>query len=164
MHDITRLIEELDNRMKRDCRWLMRWRHFHRIVAIMINLTLIAAPSILAVGLTTSETILGKTLLLSIAILGGLSATFKPYTHSYKRRADMNSIYRLRDEFRGEAAKVATTDSLLVEVYQRYSYIYSNIYELRGKELIEATLGVSEQREVAQWVVTEAPEAARPPA
>lgn len=149
MQDIDKLVDELDIRMQNDCRWLARWRQFHRIVAVFLSLTLTVAPSALAVGLTSSESLPGKVLLLMIAIVGGLTTTFKPYTQSYKRRADLNALHRLRDEFRAEVAKAQNDGGVTVDIYQKYSAVYANIYELRGKELIEATLSVTEQREMA---------------
>ncbi|MEV4313529.1 hypothetical protein [Actinocrispum sp. NPDC049592] len=150
MQDVDTLIEELNARMSRDCRWLSRWRQFHRLTAIILNVVLIVAPPILAVGLVDAGSPLGKLLLLAVTVVGGVSATFKPYTHSYRRRADMNSLYRLRDEFRGETAAVSAEDVVAkTAVFLKYSSIYSNIYELRGRELIEATLSVTEEREIA---------------
>lgn len=150
MQDINALIVELDTRMRQDCRSLRKWRHFHRYTAVLLTIVLILAPSLLAVGLISSQSLAGKILLMAIAVVGGLSATFRPYTHSYKRRADMNAVYRLRDEFRAEVAKAEASGQIaIIEVYQKYSQIYSSIYELRGKELLEATLSVTEQREIA---------------
>jgi hypothetical protein len=149
MQEIEKLIDELDERMQKDCRWLARWRQFHRIVAVFLSLVLTVAPSVLAVGLMSSESLLGKVLLLMIAVVGGLTTTFKPYTQSYKRRADLNALHRLRDEFRAEVAKAQEDGTPVVDIYKKYSSVYANIYELRGKELIEATLSVTEQREMA---------------
>jgi hypothetical protein len=145
------LIGELDTRMQRDCRRLRRWRHFHRLIAILQSVILIIVPSLLAIGLISPQSFTGKILLMSIVVTGGLSATFRPYTHSYRRRAAMNTIYRLRDEFRAEVAKAETAggQQATIEVYEKYSQEYANLYGLRGKELVEATLSMTEQREIA---------------
>jgi hypothetical protein len=147
VQDVDKLIEELNERMLVDCRRLGQWRHFHRLTAIFLNVVLIVAPPVLAVGLVGADSIPGKVLLLAVTVVGGVSATFKPYTHSYRRRADLNSLHRLRDEFRVEVAKADAGSK--VEIYQKYSSIYSNSYELRGRELIEATLSMAELREIA---------------
>lgn len=151
MQDVNMLIGELDTRMQRDCRRLRRWRHFHRFTAVLQSVILIFAPSLLAVGLISPQGVTGKILLMSIVVTGGLSATFRPYTHSYRRRAAMNAIYRLRDEFRAEVAKAETTggQQATIEVYHKYSQEYADLYGLRGKELVEATLSMAEQRETA---------------
>lgn len=83
-------------------------------------------------------------------MVGGISVTFKPYLHSQRRRTDMNAMRRLRDEFQGQMALVANDERKAAEVFEKYSRIFSNIYELRGRELIDATLSINEQRELAE--------------
>jgi hypothetical protein len=152
MHDVRQLIAELDARMLRDCWRLRRWRHFHRVIAVTLSLIVIIAPSVLAVGLISSETIPGKVLLLVIAAVGGFSATFRPYTQSYRRRADMNAVHQIRDEFRTEVlrAEQAQDEAALVDVFGKFAYTYASLFQLRGKELVEATMSVYEQRQVAE--------------
>ena len=148
MQDIESLIKELDERMYRDFKRMRAWRVIHRANGILFSLILILAPAVLAVGLTTSVTVAGKSLLFAIAVVGGLNATFKPYLHSQTRRQDMNAMRRLRDQFQGRlAAGNQGVDP--AAVYDEYSHTYSNMYELRGRELIDATLSLDEQRKIA---------------
>lgn len=149
MQEIEALINDLDKRMRHDRARVNRWRIAHRTNGILFNLVLIIAPAALAVGLTSSEDMLGKALLFAIAVVGGLNATFKPYLHSQRRRTDMNAMRRLHDEFQAEMAKASAEGASPISVYQKYSLIFSNIYELRGRELIDATLNMTEQREFA---------------
>jgi|tagenome__1003787_1003787.scaffolds.fasta_scaffold20110837_1 hypothetical protein len=148
--DLDDLISELEDRIRRDFWRMKRWRLVHRTNGVLYSLVLIVGPAILAVGLTTSETPIGKGMLLAIAVVGGLNVAFKPYLHSQKRRGDANSMRRLHDEFRVEIVKSRAKDDVDCSiVYNRFSRIYANIYELRGRELIDATLSLDEQRDVA---------------
>jgi hypothetical protein len=152
MHDVNVLIDELDARMERDCRRLRKWRHVHRITAIFLNIIIILAPPLLVVGIISPSSLLGKILLMSITVTGVLTATFRPYTLSYKRRADMNATHRLRDDFRADVAKAELTQdqTALVAAYKQYSQLYSTVYEQRGNGLIEALLSGAEQREAPE--------------
>ncbi|MEU4806473.1 hypothetical protein [Actinosynnema sp. NPDC023587] len=136
MGDANALVGELDDRMRTDCRRLMVWRQVHRSTGVVYTIVLILVPAVLAVGFTSSETVLGKTLLLVAAVVGGLNVTFKPYLHSQKRRGDVNTMRRLRDRFRGEVAKADD----VIEVYDRYSAQYAAIFEARGRDLVDGTL------------------------
>jgi hypothetical protein len=147
---INELVDELDERMRRDSRRVNRWRLFHRLNGITFNLVLIVAPSILAVGLVSSESPQGRAILFAISVVGGINVTFKPYLHSQRRRSDMNAMRRLRDEFQGEMLLVDKDEGKSAEAFEKYSRIFSNIYELRGRELIDATLSINEQRELAE--------------
>lgn len=138
--DVDALIGELDDRMRRDCRRLMLWRNVHRTTGMAYTVVLILVPAVLAVGFTSSETALGKVLLLTAAVVGGLNVTFKPYLHSNKRRSDVNTMRRMRDEFRAEV--VAGGDRLAV--YRRYSAAYATEFEQRGGELLDGRLGAEE--------------------
>ncbi|CCH29212.1 hypothetical protein ABZ816_38435 [Actinosynnema sp. NPDC047251] len=137
MADVNALVQELDDRMRTDYRRLTVWRQVHRSTGVVYTIVLILVPAVLAVGFTSSETVLGKTLLLIAAVVGGLNVTFKPYLHSQKRRADVNTMRRLRDRFRGEVAKAED----VVAVYDRYSAHYAAIFEARGRELVDGALG-----------------------
>ncbi|GAA0261081.1 hypothetical protein GCM10010492_72650 [Saccharothrix mutabilis subsp. mutabilis] len=137
---VEALVQELDDRMAKDCRALTRWRHVHRTVGVFYTIVLVLVPAVLAVGFTSSETVLGKTLLLVAAVVGGLNVTFKPYLHSQKRRADVNNMRRLRDQFRAEV-----TDSPDAKaVYEKYSALYAEMFEARGRELVDGHLGKEE--------------------
>jgi hypothetical protein len=152
MHDVQQLIAELDARMHRDCARLRLWRHFHRITAVILSLVVIVAPAVLAVGLISSETIPGKLLLLVIAAVGGFSATFKPYTQSYRRRAAMNAVHQMLDEFRAEVleAQLAQDTAAQVAIFKEFSQRYATVFELRGRELLEAAMSDFEQRQAAE--------------
>lgn len=136
MADVNALVQELDQRMHADCRRLTVWRQLHRSTGVLYTIVLILVPAVLAVGFTSSETVLGKTLLLIAAVVGGLNVTFKPYLHSQKRRADVNTMRRLRDQFRGEVAKADD----VVAVYDKFSAQYAAIFEARGSALVDGTL------------------------
>ncbi|XVV05841.1 hypothetical protein ACQPW3_10795 [Actinosynnema sp. CA-248983] len=151
---VEALIQELDDRMAKDCRALTRWRLVHRTVGVVYTIILVLVPAVLAVGFTSSETTLGKTLLLVAAVVGGLNVTFKPYLHSQKRRADVNNMRRLRDQFRAEAAGGGDP----VAVYEKYSALYAETFEARGRELVDGHLG---KEEIAREEVTKQ-DAARP--
>jgi hypothetical protein len=133
-------VQEIDDRMAHDVRLLTRWRLVHRTVGVLYTIVLIFVPAVLAVGFTSSETPLGKTLLLVAAVVGGLNVTFKPYLHSQKRRADVNNMRRLRDQFRIEAA--AGGD--VMAVCEKYSALYADMFEARGRELVDGHLGKEE--------------------
>jgi hypothetical protein len=126
--------------MARDIRVLTRWRLVHRTVGVVYTIILVFVPAVLAVGFTSSENVLGKTLLLIAAVVGGLNVTFKPYLHSQKRRADVNNMRRLRDQFRAELA--GPDDD--VQVYEKYSALYAEMFEARGRELVDGHLGKEE--------------------
>ncbi|WP_157767722.1 MULTISPECIES: hypothetical protein [Actinosynnema] len=138
--DAQALISELDTRMRRDCDRMALWRVVHRTTGMAYSVVLIAVPAVLAAGFASSETALGKALLLLAAVVGGLNVTFKPYLHSRKRRSDVNTMRRLRDEFRAEAVREA--DGLAV--YEKYSAAYAAVFEARGRELLDGSLGVDE--------------------
>jgi len=138
--DVDALVGELDDRMSRDCRSLTKWRHVHRSTGVVYTIVLILVPAVLAVGFTSSETVLGKTLLLVAAVVGGLNVTFKPYLHSQKRRADVNTMRLLRDRFRAEVAKADD----VIAVYEKYAAQYAAIFEARGRELVDGHLGKEE--------------------
>ncbi|MDQ2588626.1 hypothetical protein [Saccharothrix yanglingensis] len=140
MGDVEKLVQELDDRMLRDCRRLSLWRVVHRGTGMAYTVVLILVPAVLAVGFTSSETVLGKVLLLAAAVVGGLNVTFKPYLHSRKRRNDVNAVRLMRDEFRAEVA--AGGDVLAT--YRRYSAAYAAEFEKRGGELLDGTLGVEQ--------------------
>ncbi|WP_309115821.1 hypothetical protein [Saccharothrix sp.] len=137
---VDALIQELDDRMAKDCRTLTRWRLVHRTVGVVYTIILVLVPAVLAVGFTSSETVVGKTLLLIAAVVGGLNVTFKPYLHSQKRRADVNNMRRLRDQFRAEAARSQDP----VATYEKYSALYAEMFEARGRELVDGHLGKEE--------------------
>jgi hypothetical protein len=140
--DVEALIRELDDRMRLDCRRLSVWRVVHRTTGLLYTVVLIFVPAVLAVGFTSSETVLGKWLLLTAAVVGGLNVTFKPYLHSQKRRASVNTMRRLRDEFRADV--ISTGDGDLLAVYRKYSAAYATIFEQRGGELVDGRLAVEE--------------------
>ncbi len=118
------------------------WRVVHRTTGLLYTVVLILVPAVLAVGFTSSETALGKVLLLTAAVVGGLNVTFKPYLHSMKRRGDVNTMRRLRDEFRADVAAAADGEALAV--YREYSAAYAAIFEQRGGELVDGRLGVEQ--------------------
>lgn len=128
--------------MLRDCKRLTMWRQLHRSTGVLYTIVLILVPAVLAVGFTSSETVLGKALLLIAAVVGGLNVTFKPYLHSQKRRADVNVMRRLRDQFQGEVARGGD----VIAVYERYSAQYASIFEARGRELVDGHLGNEENK------------------
>jgi hypothetical protein len=140
--DVEALIQELDDRMRLDCRRLSVWRVVHRTTGLLYTVVLIFVPAVLAVGFTSSETVLGKVLLLTAAVVGGLNVTFKPYLHSQSRRAAVNTMRRLRDEFRAEV--VATAGGDVLTVYRKYSAAYATLFEQRGEELVDGRLSVEE--------------------
>lgn len=142
MADVDTLIRELDDRMQHDCRRLSMWRVVHRTTGLCYTVVLIFVPAVLAVGFTSSETVLGKVLLLTAAVVGGLNVTFRPYLHSLKRRSDVNTMRRLRDDFRADVA--AAVEGEVLAVYRRYSATYATIFEERGGELIDGRLSVDE--------------------
>jgi hypothetical protein len=94
------------------------------------------------VGFTSSETVLGKVLLLTAAVVGGLNVTFRPYLHSLRRRSAVNTMRRLRDEFRADVA--ASVDGEALVVYRKYSATYATIFEERGGELVDGRLSADE--------------------
>lgn len=65
------LIRELDDRMRHDCTRLSMWRVVHRTTGLFYTVVLIVVPAVLAVGFTSSETPLGKVLLLTTAVGAG---------------------------------------------------------------------------------------------
>ncbi len=134
------LVRELDERMLKDFKRLTRWGLAHRSTGVLYTIVLILVPAVLAVGFASSETVLGKALLLVTAVVGGLNVTFKPYLHSQKRRSDVNTMRRLRDQFRGEVAK----GDDVIAVYEKYSAQYAAIFEARGRELVDGRLGSEE--------------------
>lgn len=136
------LVRELDERMRHDCRRLSVWRVVHRTTGLFYTVVLIFVPAVLAVGFTSSETPLGKVLLLMAAVVGGLNVTFRPYLHSLKRRSAVNTMRRLRDEYRADVADAVEGE--LLTVYRRYSAAYAAIFEERGGELIDGRLSVEE--------------------
>ncbi|MBB4967545.1 hypothetical protein [Saccharothrix violaceirubra] len=136
--DVAALVRELDDRMLRDYRRMTMWRQVHRTTGVLYTVVLILVPAVLAVGFTTSETMLGKALLLIAAVVGGLNVTFKPYLHSQKRRADVNTMRRLRDEYRGELARAGASGA--VDVYDKYSRTYATVFEARGQDLVDGTV------------------------
>lgn len=136
------LIQELDDRMDRDCRRLSAWRVVHRTTGLFYTVVLIFVPAVLAVGFTSSETPLGKVLLLMAAVVGGLNVTFRPYLHSLYRRSAVNTMRRLRDEYRADVA--AAVEGELLAVYRKYAASYATIFEERGGELIDGRLSVEE--------------------
>lgn len=136
------LIQELDDRMDRDCRRLSAWRVVHRTTGLFYTVVLIFVPAVLAVGFTSSETPLGKVLLLMAAVVGGLNVTFRPYLHSLNRRSAVNTMRRLRDEYRADVA--AAVEGELLAVYRKYAASYATIFEERGGELIDGRLSVEE--------------------
>ncbi|QQQ78085.1 hypothetical protein IOD16_06295 [Saccharothrix sp. 6-C] len=140
--DVDALIRELDDRMRLDCRRLSMWRVVHRTTGLFYTVVLIFVPAVLAVGFTSSETALGKVLLLMAAVVGGLNVTFRPYLHSLRRRSAVNTMRRLRDEFRADVA--ATVEGELLAVYRRYAATYAAIFEERGGELVDGRLSVEE--------------------
>ncbi|WP_433270508.1 hypothetical protein ACQPZF_09960 [Actinosynnema sp. CS-041913] len=142
MADVDALVQELDARMLRDCERLTYWRQVHRSTGVLYTIVLIFVPATLAVGFTSSETPLGKALLLATAVVGGLNVTFKPYVHSQKRRTDINTMRRLRDQFRGEVAKGGD----VIAVYEKYSAQYAAIFDARGRELIDGRLGTDDPK------------------
>ncbi|MEU4742261.1 hypothetical protein AB0G02_17600, partial [Actinosynnema sp. NPDC023658] len=140
--DVEELVRELDARMLHDCRRLSMWRVVHRTTGLFYTVVLILVPAVLAVGFTSSETVLGKVLLLAAAVVGGLNVTFRPYLHSLKRRNAVNTMRRLRDDFRADVV-TAVGDDVLV-VYRKYSAAYATIFEQRGGELVDGRLSVDE--------------------
>lgn len=146
MQDADALIKELEIRMRHDWTRMQRWSYVHGANGVLYSVILIVAPSVLAVGLVSSESILGKGLLFVIAVVGGLNATFKPHSHSQKRRTDMNSMRVLHDRFRGDIEKSGGDRGLLMAAYEKYSKMFGNVYELRGEGLLSATLSITEQR------------------
>ncbi|MBW4717468.1 hypothetical protein [Saccharothrix obliqua] len=136
MGDVEVLVRELDERMLRDCTRLTKWGWVHRATGVVYTVVLILVPAVLAVGFTSSETAIGKALLLVAAVVGGLNVTFKPYVHSQKRRADVNTMRRLRDQFRAEVARADD----VVAVYDRYSAQYAAVFEARGRDLVDGKL------------------------
>ena len=136
------LIRELDDRMQHDCRRLSAWRVVHRTTGLFYTVVLIFVPAVLAVGFTSSETPLGKVLLLTAAVVGGLNVTFRPYLHSLNRRSAVNTMRRLRDEFRADVA--TAVEGEVLAVYRKYSAAYATIFEERGGELIDGRLSVEE--------------------
>ncbi|MFT7840612.1 hypothetical protein Q5530_31095 [Saccharothrix sp. BKS2] len=149
--DADALIGELDQRMRRDCRRLTLWRNVHRTTGVAYTVVLILVPAVLAVGFTSSETALGKVLLLAAALVGGLNVTFKPYLHSRQRRGDVNAMRLLHDEFRAEVA--AGGDRLAL--FRKYSAAYAGEFEQRGGELLDGRLGTEEPPEKAAEKVPE---------
>ncbi|WP_367130503.1 hypothetical protein [Saccharothrix sp. HUAS TT1] len=141
MGDVDALIQELEDRMLKDCRRLSMWRVVHRTTGLFYTVVLILVPAVLAVGFTSSETALGKVLLLTAAVVGGLNVTFRPYLHSLRRRSAVNTMRKLRDEFRADVAE-AGVDALAV--YRKYSAAYATLFEQRGSELIDGRLSVDE--------------------
>ncbi|RKT53492.1 hypothetical protein [Saccharothrix australiensis] len=146
MADVDALVEELDARMLQDCKRLTMWRQVHRTTGVGYTIVLILVPAVLAVGFTSSETALGKVLLLAAAVVGGLNVTFKPYLHSQKRRADVNTMRRLRDQFRAEVARGGD----VIAVYEKYSAQYATIFEARGRELVDGHLGTEDPNETTR--------------
>lgn len=140
--DVGVLIRELDDRMRHDCRRLSMWRVVHRSTGLFYTVVLIFVPAVLAVGFTSSETPLGKVLLLTAAVVGGLNVTFRPYLHSLKRRSAVNTMRKLRDEFRADVADAVEGEMLAV--YRRYAATYAAIFEERGGELIDGRLSNDE--------------------
>lgn len=140
MADVDELIAELDQRMLHDCKRLSMWRVVHRTTGIAYTVVLILVPAVLAAGFASSETPLGKTMLLIAAVVGGLNVTFKPYLHSRKRRGDVNTMRRLRDEFRGEVARASDP----IAVYDKYSAAYAAVFEARGMDLLDGQLSPEE--------------------
>jgi hypothetical protein len=140
MQDIEALLDELNDRMRRDWTRMKRWSLIHRTNGVLYTLVLIFAPALLAVGLISAESVLGKSLLFAVAVVGSLNVTFKPYLHSQRRRADMTIIRRLHDEFKVEAATVAGDKEKMVATYEKYASSFSDFYELRGGELVDAAL------------------------
>ncbi|NUT49677.1 MAG: hypothetical protein HOV94_20555 [Saccharothrix sp.] len=140
--DVDALVRELDERMRQDCKRLSAWRVVHRTTGLFYTVVLIFVPAVLAVGFTTSETVLGKVLLLTAAVVGGLNVTFRPYLHSLQRRSAVNTMRRLRDDFRADVAATAGGDVL--DVYRKYSASYATIFEQRGGELVDGRLSVDE--------------------
>ncbi|KOX23191.1 hypothetical protein ADK67_21340 [Saccharothrix sp. NRRL B-16348] len=136
------LIRELDDRMRHDCTRLSMWRVVHRTTGLFYTVVLIVVPAVLAVGFTSSETPLGKVLLLTTAVVGGLNVTFRPYLHSLKRRSAVNTMRHLRDDFRADVANAVEGEVLAV--YRKYSATYATIFEERGNELIDGRLSVEE--------------------
>ncbi|OKI30280.1 hypothetical protein A6A25_28900 [Saccharothrix sp. CB00851] len=136
------LIRELDDRMRQDCRRLSMWRVVHRTTGLFYTVVLILVPAVLAVGFTSSETALGKVLLLTAAVVGGLNMTFRPYLHSLKRRSAVNTMRRLRDDFRADVADAVEGEMLAV--YRKYAASYATIFEERGGELIDGRLSADE--------------------
>ncbi|NUT94441.1 MAG: hypothetical protein HOY78_20725 [Saccharothrix sp.] len=137
---VEAVVRELDDRLAHDIRQLSRWRLVHRTVGVFYTIVLVLVPAVLAVGFTSSETPLGKVLLLVAAVVGSLNVTFKPYLHSQKRRADVNNARRLRDQFRIEVA--AGGD--VAAVCEKYSALYAAMFEARGRELVDGHLGKEE--------------------
>ncbi|GGP73082.1 hypothetical protein [Saccharothrix coeruleofusca] len=140
MVDVDGLIAELDQRMLRDCGRLSMWRVVHRTTGVVYTVVLILVPALLAAGFASSETRLGKALLLVAAVVGGLNVTFKPYLHSRKRRSDVNTMRRLRDEFRGEVARASDPAA----VYDKYSAAYAAVFEARGMDLLDGQLSTED--------------------
>ncbi|MFE2751919.1 hypothetical protein ACFXGA_07925 [Actinosynnema sp. NPDC059335] len=140
--EVDVLVRELDDRMRQDCRRLSMWRVVHRSTGLFYTVVLIFVPAVLAVGFTSSETPLGKVLLLTAAVVGGLNVTFRPYLHSLKRRSAVNTMRRLRDEFRADVA--AAVEGEVLAVYRRYSAAYATLFEQRGGELVDGRLSADE--------------------
>lgn len=128
--------------MRHDCRRMALWRVVHRTTGLFYTVVLILVPAVLAVGFTSSETALGKVLLLVAAVVGGLNVTFKPYLHSRKRRGDVNTMRRLRDEYRAEVVGASGGDALAV--YRKYSAAYAAVFEQRGGDLVDGRLSTGE--------------------
>lgn len=140
--EVDVLVRELDDRMRQDCRRLSMWRVVHRSTGLFYTVVLIFVPAVLAVGFTSSETPLGKVLLLTAAVVGGLNVTFRPYLHSLKRRSAVNTMRRLRDEFRADVA--AAVEGEVLAVYRKYSATYATLFEQRGGELVDGRLSADE--------------------
>lgn len=147
--DVDTLIREIDARMEDDYSRLRRRRYVHRTTGVIYNIVLIGAPAILAVGLTDSETIGGKSLLLCIAIVGGLNASFRPYLNSQRRRADLNNMRQLRDRFRIDILRASGDEKEQVEIFEKYSELYAEIYNKRGKMTVEASSSGSPEIEIS---------------
>jgi hypothetical protein len=147
MQDIEGLLNELNERMRRDWSRMKRWSLIHRTNGVLYTLVLILAPAVLAVGLISSDSVLGKSLLFAVAVVGSLNVTFKPYLHGQRRRTDMSTIRRLHDEYKIAVAVSEGDNAKLVAVYEKYSAEFSDFYDLRGGALVDAALAESAEAE-----------------
>lgn len=144
MKKIQDLIATLDKRIENDYKRMHKWRLIHRTLGIIFSLTLIVIPAIIAVGFTSSETTIGKVLLIITTIIGGLSTAFEPFFHSHQRRQDMNDMRLLHDQFSLELSKTNEDEGLLADIYDKYAIKFHKIYGSRGKALLDQRLSIKE--------------------
>lgn len=134
------LLEELEERARRDFQRMRRWRHVHRLLGVLFTVSLIAVPPLLAFGVVEQTDSLGKGLLLGMTLVAALNAAFEPLTHSQRRRASMNAGRRLYDHIRAARLAASTDDASLLEVFEDFADRFADLYAARGKGLLDADL------------------------